>query len=75
MQIGSNTKGFTTVAILQLQERGKLSITDSITKFFKEVPADKRGITLNQLLHHQAGFDQYLGSDREVISCDENPLV
>ena len=71
VQIGSNTKDFTTVAILQLQERGKLSLTDSITKFFKDVPTDKRGITINQLLHHQAGFDQHLGGDWEVISRDE----
>ncbi|MEP6831766.1 MAG: serine hydrolase domain-containing protein [Gemmatimonas sp.] len=71
VQIGSNTKDFTIVAMLQLQERGKLSLDDNITKFFKNVPTDKRGVTLNQLLHHQAGFDQHLGGDWDVISRDE----
>lgn len=71
VQIGSNTKDFTTVAILQLQERGKLSLDDSITKFFKNVPADKRAITLNHLLRHRGGFDQHLGGDWDPISRDE----
>ncbi|MEO7996254.1 MAG: serine hydrolase domain-containing protein [Gemmatimonadaceae bacterium] len=71
IQIGSNTKDFTIVALLQLQERGKLSLGDSITKFLPNVPADKRGITINQLLNHRAGFDQHLGGDWDVISRDE----
>lgn len=71
VQIGSNTKDFTIVAMLQLQERGKLSLSDSITKFFPNVPADKRGITINQLMNHRAGFDQHLGGDWDVITRDE----
>jgi CubicO group peptidase (beta-lactamase class C family) len=33
-RIGSITKQFTAVAILELMERGKLSLSDEITKFF-----------------------------------------
>jgi len=55
VQIGSNTKDFTAVAILQLMERGRLQLTDSIGKYFPNVPADKRGITINNLLRHGAG--------------------
>src|SRR3982750_1894392 len=42
VQIGSNTKDFTMVALLQLQERGRLGMQDSLAKYFPDVPADKR---------------------------------
>lgn len=63
VQIGSNVKDFTAVAILQLAEQGELSLEDSLAKFFEDVPADKRGITVQQLLSHQAGFAQHLDGD------------
>src|SRR5215208_1906493 len=34
VQIGSNTKDFTMVALLQLQERGRIDLRDSLAKFF-----------------------------------------
>ena len=63
VQIGSNTKDFTAVAILQLQAAGKLSMSDSIGKYFVSVPADKRGITIRQLMNHRAGFPLGIGGD------------
>ena len=63
VQIGSNTKDFTAVAILQLQAAGKLSLGDSLPKYFANVPADKRGITLRMLLNHRAGFPLGIGGD------------
>ncbi len=71
VQIGSNTKDFTAVAILQLHERGKLMLTDTIGKFFPGAPADKRAITINQLLHHRAGFPLGLGGDFEPVSREQ----
>jgi len=71
VQIGSNTKDFTIVAILQLMERGKLALTDPITKYFPAVPDDKRTITIEQLLTHRAGFDQHLGPDFDLVTRDE----
>lgn len=68
VQIGSNTKDFTAVAILHLQERRKLNIQDTIGKFFPSAPADKRGITLFQLMKHRAGFPLGLGGDFEPVS-------
>ena len=55
--IGSITKVFTAIAIMQLEERGKLSTSDSITKYFSDVPADKTAITIHHLLTHTAGLD------------------
>lgn len=54
--IGSLTKQFTGAAILKLQEQGKLSVSDPITKYFDDVPADKEGITLHHLLAHSSGI-------------------
>ena len=54
--IASMTKGFTAVAVLQLTERHRLSLRDSLPSFFPDVPADKRGITIHQLLTHTAGL-------------------
>lgn len=54
--IGSVTKQFTATAILKLEEQRKLKVTDPITKFFKDVPEDKRNITIHQLLSHTGGF-------------------
>jgi CubicO group peptidase (beta-lactamase class C family) len=70
VQIGSNTKDFTAVAILQLSERGALSLRDSLGKFFPDVPADKRAITLQMLMNHMAGFPLGLGGDFEAVGRD-----
>lgn len=55
--IGSLTKQFTAAAILKLEIEGKLSVTDTLDKFFKDPPADKRGITIHRLLTHSSGLD------------------
>lgn len=67
VQIGSNTKDFTAVAILQLQERGKLSMADSLAEYFPGAPADKRAITIAQLMNHRAGFPIGIGGDFEPL--------
>ena len=68
VQIGSNTKDFTTVAILQLQAAGKLSLSDPIGKYFANAPADKKNITIRQLMNHRAGFPLGIGGDFEPYS-------
>jgi CubicO group peptidase (beta-lactamase class C family) len=68
VQIGSNTKDFTLVALLQLHERGRLSIRDSLHKFFPSAPPDKRNITLWQLANHVAGFPIGLGGDFDRVT-------
>ncbi|UII27513.1 beta-lactamase family protein [Fulvivirga maritima] len=58
---GSLTKQFTAAAVLSLQEEGKLSVSDSISKFFSDTPADKQSITIHQLLTHTSGIVGNLG--------------
>jgi CubicO group peptidase (beta-lactamase class C family) len=55
----SITKQFTAAAILLLVQDGKLAVTDSLPRFFADVPIDKRGITVHQLLTHSAGITSY----------------
>ena len=58
---GSITKQFTATAILQLQEKGKLSVNDSIYNLFENIPEDKQHITIHQLLTHTSGIVGSLG--------------
>ena len=57
--IASITKTFTALGILKLEESGLLKLTDSLGKFFKVVPADKRAITIHELLTHTSGLQQH----------------
>jgi CubicO group peptidase (beta-lactamase class C family) len=57
--IGSMTKAFTAVAIMMLQERGKLSVQDPICNYIKDCSAAWKGITLHQLLTHTSGIHEY----------------
>jgi len=68
---GSITKQFTAAAVLELEEMKKLSVSDPITKYFKNVPADKKSITIHQLLSHTAGFPPAIGDDFERVGRDE----
>ncbi len=68
VDIGSNTKDLTKTAILQLAQNGKLKLTDTLPKFFDNVPADKAVITVEQLMEHTAGFGQYSGPDDERLT-------
>lgn len=61
--IASITKAFTAVAILKLEEQGKLTVRDRITKFFKDVPKDKEQIKIHDLLAHTSGLHQNYSAD------------
>ncbi|MDQ3374046.1 MAG: serine hydrolase [Acidobacteriota bacterium] len=65
---GSITKQFTAAAILKLEMQGKLSTDDKITKYFQNVPPDKSGITIHQLLRHSTGLQGEVGGDYEKIT-------
>src|SRR5919201_952825 len=54
-RIASITKMFTAVMILQLVEEGKLKLTDTLDKFFPQVPNAKK-ITIEQMLWHRSGI-------------------
>lgn len=55
--LASVSKEFTSAAILQLVSAGKLSLQDSLRKFFPELPYS--GITIHHLLCHLSGLPEY----------------
>jgi CubicO group peptidase (beta-lactamase class C family) len=57
----SLSKQFTAAAVMKLEELGKLRVEDSITKYFNNVPEDKKAITLHHLMTHSAGFPNEFG--------------
>lgn len=58
--IGSVSKWFTGMVILRLEQDKKLKLTDRIGSFVSGVPADKKEITIQQLVSHSAGFGEYI---------------
>jgi CubicO group peptidase (beta-lactamase class C family) len=58
-RIGSVTKQFTAVAILQLMEKGKLNLQDEITRFIPDYPAQGYKITIEHLLTHTSGIQDF----------------
>jgi CubicO group peptidase (beta-lactamase class C family) len=65
-RIGSITKMFTAVMILQLVEEGKLKLTDTLDKFFPQIP-NARKITIVQILSHRSGIPN-VRRDRENLN-------
>ena len=55
-RLGSVTKQFTAMAIMILQERGKLSTQDPVAKYVPDCPDAWRDITLHHVLTYTAGI-------------------
>jgi len=69
--IGSITKQFTAAAIMKLEAEEKLSVNDALSRFFPDAPADKKNITIHQLLTHTAGFSETLGDDYDTVDAKQ----
>ncbi|MFC2164126.1 serine hydrolase [Acidobacteriota bacterium] len=75
-RIGSMSKQFTAMAILQLQEMGKLNVMDPISDYM-DIPEIWEGITIHHLLSHTSGipiyysYPEYYGYSRYPIAPKE----
>jgi D-alanyl-D-alanine carboxypeptidase len=58
-RIGSITKMFTAAMIFQFVEKGEIKLTDTIDKFFPNLPNAKK-ITISNLLNHRSGLPDLL---------------
>jgi CubicO group peptidase (beta-lactamase class C family) len=54
--IASNTKTFTAIAIMQLQEKGLLHVQDRVSKY---IPGISNEVTIHHLLTHTSGIPNY----------------
>ncbi|HEY6912600.1 MAG TPA: DUF6268 family outer membrane beta-barrel protein [Myxococcales bacterium] len=57
--IGSATKTFIAVVVLQLAQEGKIDLDAAIDSFIPDLPSASR-ITTRQLLRHESGLSEYL---------------
>jgi CubicO group peptidase (beta-lactamase class C family) len=60
--IGSISKQFTATAILLLQEQGKLSLDDKVSKFIPNLTRANE-VAIRQLLSHTSGYQDYWPQD------------
>ena len=80
-RIASMTKSFTTLAIVQLRDAGKLSLDDPAHKYIprlknvKHLAADAPVITVRHLMTHNAGFpEDNPWGDRQLADTDKELL-
>ncbi|MCS4303274.1 serine hydrolase [Chryseobacterium sp. BIGb0232] len=70
-RIFSTTKMFTSTVILKLEEEGKLSISDKLSKYYPDFPKGD-SITIANLLSHTSGIPNETGSENTV---DEETFI
>ncbi|WP_106915208.1 serine hydrolase domain-containing protein [Chryseobacterium aurantiacum] len=54
--LGSITKEFSAAALLQLEEQGKLKLSDHVSKFIPELPGWADEVTIKDLLQYTSGI-------------------
>lgn len=61
-RIGSITKQFTAMAVMQLVEAGKIDLESAITEYLPAYPKEQgQQITIHHLLNHSSGIPSYTG--------------
>jgi CubicO group peptidase (beta-lactamase class C family) len=63
--VGSISKQFTASAVLLLQQDGKLSLDDTVSKFFPELTRANE-VTIRELLSHTSGYEDYAPQDYTI---------
>ena len=66
-RLGSITKQFTGMAVMMLEEQGKLTVDDPISRHLPYSPDRWRGVTIHHLLNHTSG----LGNLADIPGCQE----
>lgn len=57
--LASVSKQFTTMAIMMLKERGKLSFDDTLDKFFPQFPDYAKKVTIRHMMTHTSGIPDH----------------
>lgn len=66
--IASMSKPVTATAVMMMQEAGKLSVDDPVSKYLPEFAGDKAGITLKQCLTHSSGLSDLTAGESKGIT-------
>lgn len=81
-QIGSITKQFTAMAIIDLWHKGKLAFSRPVKTYLPETPEPAASVTLDQLLAHTSGMQDECGDDSDRVTepaflakCAARPLA
>ena len=61
-EIGSNTKQFTSAAIMKLVEQGRVKLDDDLSKYVPQFPLQGKKVSIRQLLTHTSGIHDYTSS-------------
>ena len=73
-RIGSITKQFTAAAIMLMQQRGQLSVSDSISQYLPNYPTHGHVISIEHLLTHTSGIMSYTNLPEYMQSGIRNDL-
>jgi CubicO group peptidase (beta-lactamase class C family) len=75
-RVGSVTKMFTAVAVLQLVQAGQLSLDAPVRTYLPDLPPAWQPITIRHLLNHTSGAPEYMSSTnsfRTLMRVDRAP--
>lgn len=64
--IGSRPIDFTLAAVMLLQQQGKLAFDDTLADHFENVPADRAGMTIAQMMNGQSGLPDFPANARDA---------
>ena len=70
-QIASNSKQFTAMALLLLEDEGKLSLDDRVSKYIPGITQGDR-ITIRQLLSHTSGLQDFWPQDYSFVDMERS---
>ncbi len=70
--IGSATKTFTAILILQEVEKGNLRLTDSVGTYLTPIQNVDGSLTIKALLTHESGLDEVIGRNIQDIFYAKN---
>lgn len=74
MRLGSITKQFTSMLIMQLVEDGKIGLQDQMTKYLSEYRSETgKQITIHHLLTHTSGIPSYTNLPNFFSEISRNP--
>lgn len=65
--INSITKAFVGIAIMQLQEQGKLNINNPISSYISDIPENWKLITIKQLLSNVSGLPNNIDEKEQLL--------